>query len=49
VPAAVPHEDDRAALLVRLDDGSVSAADRAWLAECSAGTLRLMVAVSARV
>ena len=40
--AAMPHEDDRAALLRRLDDGSASAADRARLAECSVDMLRLV-------
>jgi hypothetical protein len=40
--AAMPHEDDRAALLRRLDDGSASAADRARLAGCSVDMLRLV-------
>jgi hypothetical protein len=45
--AAVPHEDDRAALLRRLDDGSASAADRARLAGFTLDTLRTVVRVEA--
>ena len=45
--AAVPHEDDRAALLRRLDDGSASAADRARLAGFTVGTLRTVARVEA--
>ncbi len=47
--AAVPHEDDRAALLHRIGDGSASDADRDRLAACSLGTLRAVVSLSASI
>jgi hypothetical protein len=46
---AVPHEDDRAELLRRLDDGRATDADHARLAGCSADMLRAVVGLCASV
>ena len=45
--ALVPDEDDRAALLRRVDAGEASDTDRASLAGCSVETLRDVVRVCA--